>query len=311
MTAAFAAVDWGTSSFRIWLCDEAGSVTAERRSGEGMLSAEPDKFSAILEQHLAEMGAPNNLPVMICGMAGARQGWIEAPYVAVPAALADILAGAVRVPDAARKILIVPGLAQRRADAPDVMRGEETQLAGISSLLASGSRLVCMPGTHSKWVETKDGTVAGFRTWLTGEFFSILSKQSILRHSIGTAPAVIDARNAAFKDACEQALNGHGDIGGALFGIRAAGLLHGLGPEAAAARLSGLLIGSEIASAGHRFDNSGGRIVLVASGAIGDLYAEAFRLAGRAIEQVDAEGAVRAGLVEAARHHGMTKKVQS
>jgi 2-dehydro-3-deoxygalactonokinase len=164
-----------------------------------------------------------------------------------------------------------------------------------------------MPGTHSKWVETKDGAVAGFRTWLTGELFSILSKQSILRHSLGETPAAADAGSPAFRDACTDALNGRGDIGGALFGIRAAGLLYGLGPDDAAARLSGLLIGAEIASACRAFGSSGGTIILLASGSIGELYSEAFRLAGRTIERVDAEQSVRAGLVEAARHHGMIK----
>ena len=182
---AFAAVDWGTSSFRAWLVDGAGGVLAERRSGEGMLAATPDRFASILEHHLGDMGAPGDLPVMICGMAGARQGWIEAPYVMAPSALSGILAGAVAVPHPARRILLVPGVAQGDPDAPDVMRGEETQLVGMSRLIASGSHLVCMPGTHSKWVEIQDGEVRAFRTWLTGELFSILSKQSILRHSIG------------------------------------------------------------------------------------------------------------------------------
>jgi 2-dehydro-3-deoxygalactonokinase len=303
--------DWGTSSFRLWLFDQKGAAIAERRSGEGMLSAGPDRFSAILERHLADMGVPDDLPVMICGMAGARQGWIEAPYVAVPAALGEILDGAVSVRGIARRVLIVPGLAQRREDAPDVMRGEETQLAGISGLLGSGSRLVCMPGTHSKWVETSNGTVAGFRTWLTGELFSVLSKQSILRHSIGDAPAPIDAGSAAFRNACETALKGEGDIGGALFPIRAAGLLHGLGSDDAAARLSGLLIGAEIASATRRFGQPEKPIILVASGAVGELYAAALGLAGHAVERIDGEEAVRAGLVEAARRHGMTQGVRS
>lgn len=37
--AAYIAVDWGTSSFRLWLMDGAGGVLAERRSDEGMMAA--------------------------------------------------------------------------------------------------------------------------------------------------------------------------------------------------------------------------------------------------------------------------------
>ena len=136
MTAAVAAIDWGTSSFRAWLLDRVGAVLAESRGGEGMLaaSATPGGFPAVLEKHLDTMGAARNLPVIICGMAGARQGWIEAPYVDVPATFGDVLAGAVRVPGIDRDVRIVPGLAQRLESTPDVMRGEETQLAGAADV---------------------------------------------------------------------------------------------------------------------------------------------------------------------------------
>ncbi len=141
-SAAVAAVDWGTSSFRLWLLDAAGVILAERRSDEGMLTAGAEGFAVILEKHLAAAGAPAELPVIICGMAGARQGWIEAPYVTLPAGLDGILAGAVPVPAKVRRpnarIRILPGLAQRSADAPDVMRGEETQLAGVAAALCLG-----------------------------------------------------------------------------------------------------------------------------------------------------------------------------
>ncbi len=303
---AVAAVDWGTSSFRLWLLDAAGTVLAERRSGEGMLTAGTEGFGTILEKHLAAAAAPQNLPVIVCGMAGARQGWIEAPYVTLPAGLDGILAGAVPVPGSGqtRKIRILPGLAQRNANEPDVMRGEETQLAGVLPLFASGRHVICMPGTHSKWVEAEGGVIAGFRTWLTGELFSVLSKQSILRHSLGESvtPALPDT--PAFVAACTDALGQGGDIGPSLFGIRAATLLQDLAPADAAAKLSGLLIGAEIASARRLFDLPAGKVILVASGPLGSLYAAALKLAGCAVLQADADEAVRAGLFEAAKRLG-------
>ncbi len=309
-TPALGAVDWGTSSFRLWLLDETGGVLAERRSGEGMLVAGSEGFGAILEKHLAAAGAPAALPVIVCGMAGARQGWIEAPYVTLPAGLDGILAGAVSVPgqgaEATRDVRILPGLAQRSADAPDVMRGEETQLAGIVPLFASGRHVICMPGTHSKWVEAEDGVITGFRTWLTGELFSVLSKQSILRHSLGETPAPATASNPGFVAACTQALAEGGDFGSSLFRIRAASLLQDQTPDAAAATLSGLLIGAEIASARRLFGPAGDKIILVASGALGSLYGAALRLAGCPVLQADADEAVRTGLFEAARRLGWT-----
>jgi len=81
---AVAALDWGTTRLRAWLIDAGGKVLAERRGDDGLITAREKGFSTVLEGHLAAMGAPEALPVIICGMAGSRQGWIEAPYVGVP-----------------------------------------------------------------------------------------------------------------------------------------------------------------------------------------------------------------------------------
>jgi len=301
---AVAAVDWGTTRLRAWLIDASGKVLAERRGDDGLITAREKGFAGVLEGHLAAMGAPPSLPVIICGMAGSRQGWLEAPYVDVPAPIGAILAGAARVPVQGRDIRIVPGLAQRLAAAPDVMRGEETQLAG-AGLPAGGRHLVCMPGTHSKWVVVEDGAVAGFGTWPTGELFSVLAEHSILRHSLGEHPAAVTPDSAFFRQWCERTLGEGGDVTSKLFAIRAAGLLQDLGAADAAACLSGLLIGGEIASARGRYGAGDAPVVLVASGALGALYAAALDVAGLAVRIVDADEAVRAGLVEAARENGM------
>ncbi|MEH2531088.1 2-keto-3-deoxy-galactonokinase [Bradyrhizobium sp. AZCC 1614] len=144
--AAYVAVDWGTSSFRLWLVDRAGNVLGERRSHEGMMAAGKLGFATVLQSHLKAVGAADGLPVVICGMAGARQGWVEAGYVETPARLASILKQAVVVPGQDRDIRILPGIAQRDPKAPDVMRGEETQLLGALGVDAADDALVCMPG---------------------------------------------------------------------------------------------------------------------------------------------------------------------
>ena len=158
-----------------------------------------------------------------------------------------ILDRAARVPDQPRDIRILPGIAQRDVTSPDVMRGEETQLLGVVGLDGAGEADVCMPGTHSKWVVVEDGAVAGFGTWPTGELFSVLAAHSILKHSLGEHPAPVAADNPFFRQWCERALGEGGDVTSKLFAIRAAGLLQDLKSEDAAACLSGLLIGGEIA----------------------------------------------------------------
>jgi 2-dehydro-3-deoxygalactonokinase len=299
----FAGADWGTTRLRVWLFGPRGEVLGERRSDEGLLAAQPDRFAGILEAQLASLGAARDLPVVICGMAGARQGWVEAPYVHVPATPAETFGSAIRVPGTTRDIRIIPGMAQADADAPDVMRGEETQLAGLEAV--EGSRLVCMPGTHSKWVGMEDGTVAGFQTFMTGELFSVLSGHSILLHATGAPPASFDPTSKSFAAAIRTAFHdGHG-FATNLFRVRAGSLLSGTDREHASATLSGLLIGAEIGAATARFGHPAQPVALIASGAMAELYAAALEAVDLPAATVDADAAVRNGLVAAARVLGL------
>ena len=299
--AAVAAVDWGTSHLRIWLLDRDGMVLDERRSGEGLLKTGADGFAGVLARHLADMGTDDALPAIICGMAGSRQGWLEVPYVDVPAALDAVLGRAERVPGLAREVAIIPGLAQRDAAAPDVLRGEETQLAGVPGLRGAREALVAMPGTHSKWVVVRDGSVSGFGTWLTGELFSLLASQSILRHALAGADFAVAADDPTFAAWLGPAVAEPSTLSAALFRIRAATLLQGMQPAKAAAALSGLLIGSEIGAARQRFGAGVETVTLVASGPLGALYAAGLAQAGFTVARADAEAAVREGLAAAAR----------
>ena len=294
---AYVAVDWGTSSFRLWLVNRSGQILAERRSGEGMLAAAKTGFPAVLRSHLAAVETPDHLPVLICGMAGAKTGWVEAGYVDTPAPLAAILEQAARVPGEARDIRILPGIAQRDAAAPDVMRGEETQLLGALGLEAAGEAMVCMPGTHSKWVRVKDGTVAGFSTFMTGELFSVVSRETILSLAVANAEDAEDV--ASFRAAVKAAFEAPAFAANLLFGARARQLLFGGTPAAARETLSGTLIGVELAAGLSGAVPKAG-ITLVASGRLAALYRLAFDTLAVTVQQVEADEAVRRGLSMAA-----------
>ena len=296
---AYVAVDWGTSSFRLWLIGKDGGVLAERRSGEGMTTAARTGFAEVLASHLAAIAAPQGLPVLICGMAGAKQGWVEAGYLDTPAALADIPAAAVRIPGVDADIRILPGLAQRDAHAPDVMRGEETQLLGAASDLGDGDHLVCMPGTHSKWVRLSGGRVSGFSTFMTGELFEAIAKNTILSHSIADAGA-ISGDSAAFRAAVSRMVANPALATSQLFSVRAGALIAGLSPDDAKARLSGTLIGLEIAGA-LSLVAEGTPVALVVSGGLGALYREALTAADLSPSIIDADTAVRNGLAAGAK----------
>ncbi|MBD9371225.1 2-dehydro-3-deoxygalactonokinase [Rhizobium sp. ARZ01] len=295
---AYVAVDWGTSSFRLWLIGDDGAVLAERRSGEGMTTAASIGFGSVLASHIEALSAPAGLPVIVCGMAGARQGWVEAGYIDVPAALSSIPFAAVRVPGTAADIRILPGLAQRDRAHPDVMRGEETQLLGALAELSDGHSLVCMPGTHSKWVHVSDGFVTRFSTFMTGELFDAIAKHTILSHSIGDAGA-IDGNDGAFRQAVTEVVRNPSAATNLLFGARSGALLHGLSPADAKALISGTLIGLEIAGALDAAEPDA-PVTLVSSGPLGALYESALDSAGVEPTIVDADAAVRAGLAVAA-----------
>lgn len=296
---AYAAVDWGTSSFRLWLIGEDGSVLDERRSGEGMTTAASAGFPEVLQSHLAALSAPDDIPVIICGMAGARQGWVEAGYIDTPTSLSAILTGAVSVPGQKRDVRILPGLAQRSKEAPDVMRGEETQLLGAIAADAKGERIVCMPGTHSKWVRVVDGAVTGFSTFMTGELFDVITRHSILSHAVAGADAM-SADPDAFDAAVKAAFGQPALATSLIFGARAGQLLHGLTAAGAQARISGTLIGAEIAGA-LSSAGKGAAITLVASGRLQALYETAFRTLSLSYQTIDADAAVRRGLSAAAK----------
>ena len=264
---AIVAVDWGTSSFRLWLLSLDGTVLSEHRSHEGMTEVAERGFETVLESHLSTLSVPSHLPVVICGMAGSRQGWVEAGYIDTPADVTTIGETATVVPDAARQIIIVPGLAVRSESEPDVMRGEETQLLGAHLEMPGGERF-CMPGTHSKWVSMDGAIVTGFETFMTGELFSVISAKTILMHSTGGEVSV-DANDPAFVTGVRDGWTQPAKTTHHLFSIRAGQLLCDHGPDENRARLSGLLIGAEFAGAGVRGDE---QIGLVASGALQRLY---------------------------------------
>ena len=295
---AYAAVDWGTSSFRLWLVDRAGRVLAERRSSEGMMAAAKPGFPFVLQSHLDAVGAASDVPVVICGMAGARQGWVEAGYVDTPASLSSILDRAVQVPDVSRDVRILPGLAQRAPNAPDVIRGEETQLLGALGLDATGDAIVCMPGTHSKWVQVRNARVERFATFMTGELFSVISRETILSHAVAGSEDAEDVET--FRAAVLAVYRNPALAANLLFQVRSGQLLFGGSPASARARISGTLIGLELAGGFHK-NGSANEITLIASGRLHDLYRSALDALSIAFRPIDADQAVLRGLAVAAR----------
>jgi 2-dehydro-3-deoxygalactonokinase len=173
------------------------------------------------------------------------------------------------------------------------MRGEETQIAGIISENPQFAGVLCLPGTHTKWVRIDAGEIVGFRTFMTGELFSLLSVHSVLRHSLdGTGT---DGRE--FAASVEGMAAEPAQLAARLFSIRAQSLVSELSPATAKARLSGLLIGAELVAA--RDDWSGQAVTIVGNGPQAELYAEGLRALGQEPRMVDATHVTLVGLKSA------------
>jgi 2-dehydro-3-deoxygalactonokinase len=245
--STYVAGDWGTSHLRLFLCDEAGKVL-DAVSGPGAAAGD---FANVFDSLVARWPEQRrSAPAVLSGMVGSSIGWTQAPYLPCPARPEEIATACATLRDG--RIRIVPGLSCRnRFDAPDVMRGEETQILGTLELqptLRQGRRLLCLPGTHTKWVLLEDGAVSDFLTAPTGELFTLLRDRSVLVRErdvaaeSAAAPAFIRGLAEIERFSLAQVLH-------RLFECRSRSLLGDLEPREAASFLSGLLIASDIAGA--------------------------------------------------------------
>ena len=283
------AVDWGTTSLRGALLDEAGSVLDTQSHPRGILSVPAGGFGDVFVELFGEWMKREGARCLVSGMAGSQQGWVEAPYCACPAGV-DEVAGRIIAIDAVgtHDIAIVPGLSDEHDGVPDVMRGEEVQIFGAMALTGLCDGLFVLPGTHNKWATVQQGRITGFRTFMTGEFYALLSRHSILARTLD-ADAPLD--EAAFLKGVAQAGNGRGLLHNA-FGARTLALFQRMPAGALSSYLSGLLIGEELRTQAL---DARSHVVLIGAPALTQRYALALDAAGATTRTLGAE-ATWAGL---------------
>lgn len=295
VTADWIAVDWGTSRLRAWAMAADGAVLARESSDAGMGKLARDGFEPALLALVGGWLAPDRVTqVVACGMVGARQGWTEAAYLTAPCPPLDA-ARMTLAPshDPRLSVRIIPGICQMKP--ADVMRGEETQIAGCLAADPQFDGVLCLPGTHTKWARISAGEVVSFQTCMTGEMFALLSKQSVLRHSLA-GDAGFD--QAAFEGALSDAIAHPARIASQLFTLRAESLLHGLGAGAARARLSAWLIGIELAAARPYW--LGQQVALIGATGLSATYAGALAAQGCIATILDGDAMTLGGIIAAA-----------
>ena len=276
-------IDWRTSSFRAYRLR--GRAVLDRVALPlGILGVAAGGFPQALEDAVAPWLADGERRILMSGMVGSRQGWIEAPYLPCPAATADLARALLPVPFGPAEALLVPGLsAVDGAGVPEVMRGEEVQILGALGT-ASQDTTVCLPGSHSKWVRVAGGKVEGFSTFLTGEAFAALRGHTILgRLMEADAPHDPEAfRRGVLRSADPGGLLHH------LFGVRTLGLFDRLPQAAAASYMSGLLIGHEVRAAAPASP-----VLLIGAPALCELYGQAIMECGGSATPAEADAAAQ------------------
>jgi 2-dehydro-3-deoxygalactonokinase len=295
VSAALIGVDWGTTSCRAYLIGADGAVLERVTDGPGILKVENGAFGSALD---AMTAAWDRLPVILTGMIGSRQGWVEAPYARCPAGAGDIVRALARIHHPGRPVALVPGLSAENDAMPDVMRGEETQILGALAVAGRAAGLFLLPGTHSKWVKVAGGRIVSFRTFMTGEMFGALKDHTILGRLMR------EGRDAnAFARGVREgaALGSAGALLNRIFATRTYGLMDKLPDTALADYLSGLLIGAEVAEAARQTKDP---VTIVASPVLAQRYTDALRLLGHA-STLAAQDCVAAGHWRLARAAGL------
>ncbi|MCY4099896.1 MAG: 2-dehydro-3-deoxygalactonokinase [Rhodobacteraceae bacterium] len=285
------AIDWGTTNVRFWLMSGKGELLSSKNSPMGMNLIPRDQYENHIVEMVGEWFQPSEpIDVIACGMVGAANGWVEAKYQSIPC-LPVSTEKITRVPTKSPnlEVGIIPGIASYSPN-HDVMRGEETQICGFLGDYPAFEGVLCMPGTHTKWVEIKSGQVIGFKTFLTGELYDVLCKSSILRHSVNT-----DSWDEnEFVSAVETSLKHPEEITTRLFSIRSESLLGGLQPANATSRLAGFLIGLELAGSKKYWGRN--NIAIIGSKTLAQNYLKALELIGIDSRLVDSDTCTIKGL---------------
>jgi 2-dehydro-3-deoxygalactonokinase len=290
VNATWVAVDWGTTNIRIWAIDSSDNVIAYSESDEGMKDLQQNEFEPVLLNLIGNwLDGDRVTPVIACGMVGARQGWLETPYQKAPCVPINIKKlTVVSTTDARIQVNVIPGIKQHYP--ADIMRGEETQIAGFLKVNPEFDGIVCLPGTHIKWAKVSKYKVEKFTTFMTGELFDVISVNTLLSHSIGDN----GWHQSSFEKGIMNGFKNPSLIAAETFSLRAESILNGVDSKNTRSKLSGLLIGIEL----HATKNywQGNKVIIIGSEVLIKHYSKALQLVGGESDSFNAEVATLAGL---------------
>jgi 2-dehydro-3-deoxygalactonokinase len=303
-------LDWGTSSLRAFLIGHEGTILGERNGSDGIMAVDPETkdlrgdFSRIAQVAIGTwLTAHGPLPILACGMIGSAQGIAEAGYIDLPADLSAVGQQLTAIGLDIGELHIVPGLQKTATEttAPDVIRGEETQLLGLLDPERTDPTTVILPGTHTKWVGCQGQRVTDFSTSMSGELFGLLSTSSILSR---LAEPTDDFHPDAFDWGLSVGADDPAAVTSSIFSARTWALEGRLHPEEINDYLSGLLIGAEVTSHLSTTADSSATVIVCGTADLTMRYTHALHRQGR--KTVDANPrAAATGLLRIAKQSGL------
>ncbi len=289
----FISCDWGSTSCRTRFVDaDKRSFVAETVSDQGILttftlwkqSGRGDEnrlpfYLDVLKNQVDILEKKSGLSLknqhlVISGMASSNIGMIELPYKELPFNVdgSDLLIKIIGASEEFKhEILLISGA----KTAFDVMRGEETQLAGCRNVNNKEEQIYIFPGTHSKHIVTKENQAIDFKTYMTGEFFSLLSKNSILSGNVEESDnSLVGNALKNFEEGVENSLLHN--LLHASFLARTNGLFNRNTKKENYFYLSGLMIGTELKD----LIQNKSQVSLVCNKTLKNNYIAAFRKLG-------------------------------
>ncbi len=261
--------DWGTSSLRLKLVDAVSYETIEEVHTIDGIAVVYERYKRLINsdgeyrrmmfytevlrkliQTLAQRVnfSLEGIPIIISGMASSNIGMKELPYAVLPFSIEGgdtMVYHSKASAEFTHDIILLSGV---KGD-DEVMRGEETQLVGISEIISSLSAteniLIILPGTHSKHVHINNGNLTKIETYITGELFAILSQNGLIKEAVKRSDRAFDDEDwEIFLKGVKY--SGETTLLQSLFKIRTNQLFNRLTKQQNYIYLSGLLIGSEL-----------------------------------------------------------------
>lgn len=276
----FISIDWGTTNLRIrFVSSDNFKILGEFHYNQGLKAMDDswrnneenntDKknfllvklFKFIDQTQFDHIKIKN---IFISGMASSSLGIQELDYSSTPINLSKPKINTKIFKWNNKTICLISGVKNTH----DIMRGEETQLIGIADEFIKKDKVVIIiPGTHSKHAYSNDGIIKDFKTFMTGEIFNTVSKNTILSKSV-EYDTLKNSYEISFINGVDEIKNSQ-SLMSSVFKTRTNDLLWKKSKEENYFFLSGLFIGEELGKLALKKIN---KIVVFADAKLVSLY---------------------------------------